>query len=99
MSTAMKLKTCEDIEIATSTFIGILQHAKKAATPKRNPSSSVSNLPSDIKRLVATKRRARSKWQKTHAPDDRRLFDNASNKLKTALRDLRYASFTACLLF
>ena len=31
----------------------------------------------------------------THAPDDRRLFNNASNKLKTALRDLRNASFTA----
>ena len=64
ISTAMKLKTCEDIEKVTSIFIGILQHAAKAATPKRNPSSPVSNLPSDIKRLVATKRRAISTWQK-----------------------------------
>jgi hypothetical protein len=78
MSTVMKLKTCEDTEIATATFIGILQHAAQAATPKQNPFSPVSNLPSDIKCLVATKHRARSKWQKTHAPDDRRLFNNAS---------------------
>ena len=53
------------------------------------------DLCSDIKRLVATKRRARSKWQETHAPDDRRLFNNTSNKLKTALCDLHNASFTA----
>jgi len=64
MSTAMKLKTREDIGKATSMFIGILQHAAKAATPKRNPSSPVSNLPSDIERLEATIRRARSTWQK-----------------------------------
>jgi len=64
MSTTMNLETCEDIEIATSTFIGILRYAVKAATPKRNPSSPVSILSSDIKLLVATKRTARSKWQK-----------------------------------
>jgi hypothetical protein len=59
---AMKLKTCEDIEIATIKFIGILQQAARAATPKRHPLSPASNLPSEIKCLVAIKRRARSKW-------------------------------------
>jgi hypothetical protein len=91
----MKLKTCEDIEIATTKFIGILQQAAQAATPKRHPLSPASNLPSEIKSLVAIKRRARSKWQTTHAPDDRRLFNNASNKLKTAFHELQNASFAA----
>jgi hypothetical protein len=90
---AMKLKTHKDTEIATTKFIGILQQAAQVATPKRHPLSPFSNLPSDIKRLVAIKRTARSKWQKTHAPDDRRLFNNASNKLKAALQELRNASF------
>jgi hypothetical protein len=44
---------------------------------------------------VAIKHTARSKWQKTDAPDDRGLFNNASNKLKAALRDLPNASITA----
>jgi hypothetical protein len=44
--------------------------------------------------MEAFKRRARAKWQKTHAPDDRRLYNNASNKLKTALRNLSTDSFT-----
>jgi hypothetical protein len=64
MGTAMKLKTWEDIDIDTSTFIGILQQAGQAATPTQHPFNTVSNLPSVIKRLVAIKRRARSKWQK-----------------------------------
>jgi hypothetical protein len=77
----MKLKACEDIEKATSMFLGILQQAARAANPKRNPSSPVSNLPSDIKVLVATKRRARSMWQKTYAPDtDVYLITQATNK-------------------
>jgi len=51
MTTVMKLKTCEDIEIATTNFIGILQQAAQAATPTRHPLSPASNLPSEIKRL------------------------------------------------
>jgi len=92
---AMKLKTHEDIEIATNKFIGILQQAAQVTTPKRHPLSPASNLPSDIKCLVAIKCTARSKWQNTHAPDDRCLFNNASNKLKAALQELRNASFAA----
>jgi len=61
---AMKLKTNEDIETATTKFIGILQQTAQVATPKRHPLSPASNLPSDIKPLVAIKRRARSMWQK-----------------------------------
>ena len=94
-TTPMKLKTSEDIEVATTNFIAILQQAAKAATPPRRPSNPTSHLPSEIKRLVAIKRKARSKWQKTHAPDDRRLFNNASNKLKAALHKLRNTSFNA----
>jgi len=95
VNSAMRLKTCEDIEIATTNFIGILQQAALAATPKRHPLSPASNLPSEIKRLVAIKHRDRSKWQTTHAPDDRHLFNNASNKLKAALHELRNAAFAA----
>jgi hypothetical protein len=91
----MQLKTCEDIETATAQFIGVLQQAAQAATPKRHPLHPASNLPLDIKSLVAIKRRARSRWRKTHALGDRRLFNSASNKLKAALHELRNASFTA----
>jgi hypothetical protein len=95
----MKLKTYEDIEIATTNFIGILQQAAQAATLKRHPLSPARNLPYQIKRSIAIKRRARSKWQTTHAPEDQRLFNNASNKLKAALHQLRNASFATYVSF
>jgi hypothetical protein len=73
-------------------FINAVQ-AAEAATPKRHPLSPARNLPSEIKRSITIKRTARSKWQTTHAPDDRRLLNNASNKLNSALHDLQNASF------
>jgi hypothetical protein len=51
-------------------------------------------LPSKIKCLVALKGNARATWQKTHAPEDWRTFNNASNKLKAALHTLRNENFT-----
>ena len=88
-----KLKTREDIESATDKIISTLQQAAQLATPTRTPQRPTITLPLDIKCLVAIKRRARAKWQKSHAPEDRRLYNKASNKLKTALRKLRNDSF------
>ena len=79
-----KLKTYEDVETATKNFISVLQQA----TPTRNPLRPTNNIPSEIKKLVAVKRKARSTWQKTHTPEDRRLFNQASNKLKAALHEM-----------
>ena len=50
--------------------------------------------PSAIKRLVAAKRKARATWQRIHTTDSRRLYNQASSNLKSALRDMRNASFT-----
>jgi hypothetical protein len=88
-----KLKTREDIETATDSFISTLEQPAHLATPIRTPQRPSNTLPLDIKRLVAVKRRARAKCQQTHAPDDRCLYNIASNKLKTALRKLRNDSF------
>jgi hypothetical protein len=60
-----KLKTCEDIEADTAKFIHIPQQAAELATPKQHPSAQINNIPSEIKRLVAFKRKARATWQKT----------------------------------
>jgi len=95
VNSTMTLKTREDIDTATTTFIGILQQTAKAATPKINLFNPASNSPSNIKSLVAIKGRVRAKWQKSYTPEDRRLFNNANNKLKGALHELRNASFTA----
>jgi hypothetical protein len=91
----MKLIRCEDVEIATNNFISVLQQAAQEATPTRNPLRPTNNIPSEIKRLVAVKRKARSTWQKTHTSEYRRLFNQASNKLKATFHEMRNASFGA----
>jgi hypothetical protein len=76
----MKLKSRQDIETAATNFIGILQQAAQAATPKRHPLSPADNLPSEIKRLVAIKRRARSNCkQPTLQKIDFYLMTQATN--------------------
>jgi hypothetical protein len=95
-----KLKMSEDIETATENFISTLQQAARLTTPIRTPQRTSTTLPLDIKRMVAIKRTARAKWQIPHAPDDRRLYNIASNKLKTALRNLRndfFANYVSTL--
>ena len=90
----METQTREDIDAAVTKFTNILKRAAHLATPATKPHGTSTYLPSKIKCIVALKRKARATWQKTHAPKDRRIFNNASNKLKTALHTLRNENFT-----
>jgi hypothetical protein len=83
----MKLKEQEDLEL-----LSILQHAAKEATPNSNPQTTTTDIPCEIKRLIAAKRKDRSAWQRTHTPDSRRLFNQHSNKLKSKLQGMRNES-------
>jgi len=95
---AVKLKEREDVKLATDIFIGVMQHAAKEATPARNSQRPTNNIPSEIKRFVALKPNARSTWQRTHTPHSLRLFNQASNKLKAALREMQNASLPTTFL-
>ena len=48
-----------------------------------------------VKQLVTQKRRARARWQEKHTPEDRRHFNNANNKLRSAFHELNNDTFTA----
>jgi hypothetical protein len=89
-----KLKTREDIDAANTKFTNILKEAAHLATPATKIHAGTMYLPSKIKCLVALNRKARATWQKTHAPENRRIFNNGTNKLKTALHTLRNENFT-----
>jgi hypothetical protein len=98
LATTQELKTREDIELATNELIEVLQQAAKTATPVKHGSRRANNLPSHIKQLVAQKRSARAKWQKTHTPGDKRLFNNANNKLRDALHEMSNDTFAAYIV-
>jgi hypothetical protein len=42
---------------------------------------------------VTEKRRARSRWQRSHNPFDKREYNRLTRQLKTALQDIRNATF------
>ncbi|VEN36194.1 unnamed protein product, partial [Callosobruchus maculatus] len=48
--------------------------------------------------MIAEKRRARSTWQRTHSPEDRRKYTQISNKLKSELRKKNNESYERYIL-
>jgi hypothetical protein len=90
----METQNAEDIDAAVTKFTNILKQAAHLSTPATKTHGISMYLPSKIKYLVALKRKARATWQKTHAPEDRRIFNNSTNKLKTAFHTLRNENFT-----
>jgi hypothetical protein len=89
---SVRLQDDTDIERESSNLINLLQQAAKESTPNNSqqvPSTNRNikiNIPIEIKRMVAEKRRARSRWHKTHAPADKKKYNQLSNKLKTTLK-------------
>jgi hypothetical protein len=51
------------------------------------------NVPLEIKKLLAEKRKARTKWQRSHTPSDKTTYNRLSNNLKSKLKSLRATSF------
>jgi hypothetical protein len=54
----ISLKSPDDLDIALTTYIGILQEAAQLATPTPKPQTRNINIPSEIKERIAEKRRA-----------------------------------------
>ena len=69
---SIKLKDHEHIEMETNNLINMLQNAAKKATPSTEPRTATNNVPCEIKRIIAEKRKARATWQRTHTPDSKR---------------------------
>jgi hypothetical protein len=72
---SINLKEREDIELETNNLLNLLQHAAKEAIPNIDPQRPTNNIPSEIKKLVAEKRKARSIWQRTHTSHSRRKYN------------------------
>jgi hypothetical protein len=87
----IKIKEHEGIE--TNNLFSLIQHATKEAAPNSDPQRTTNNIPYEIKRLVAEKRRVKSIWQRAYTPESRKLYSRTSNKLKSKLQEMRNESF------
>jgi len=69
----ISLKSCAEVEEATNNFISLLQEAAQQATPTLVYKKDVVNIPLEIKKLLAEKRKSRATWQRSHTPSDKLL--------------------------
>jgi hypothetical protein len=77
------------VEDAANNFIRLLQVAAQQATPTLAYKKDVVNIPLDIKKLLAEKRKARVTWQRSHTQSDKTAFNRLSNHLKPKLQAMR----------
>ena len=84
---AIRLKEREDVEVAIDNFISILQQVAQEATSPWNTQRPTIYTTSAIKRLVATKQKARTAWQRIHTPYSRRFYKQVTT---SNLRSVTY---------
>ncbi|KAL5240042.1 hypothetical protein ACI65C_007452 [Semiaphis heraclei] len=70
----IKLKSITDVDQAIAKLTDDIQKAALDSSTQNPPYSQTLNLSPELRRLIAEKRRARSKWQYTHYPADKIKF-------------------------
>ena len=83
------IKTSEQLEEEVENFISKVQQAAWKSTPEKQNKYNGNNIsfPLEVRQLVAEKRAARRKWQKSRAPQDKTVLNRLSNKLKETLKE------------
>ncbi|KAL4142568.1 hypothetical protein QTP88_005004 [Uroleucon formosanum] len=82
----IKLKTKEDIDLAITSLTENILLAKNNSLSRTSNTISSNHITPEISQLIIEKRRARNKWQHSHYPDDRHIYNSRSNKLKKLLK-------------
>jgi hypothetical protein len=82
------------MDSAMTSLINVIKQATQGATPTPEISlqNKTRNVPIEIKKLIAGKRRAR--WHRSQAPTDKTTYNHISNRLKCKIKEERGRSFT-----
>lgn len=90
----LRLQEPAELEEATNHLIKTIQEAGWAAKPSiQVRKQNYTNIPLQIKQLLAEKRRSRAIWQRTHNPLNKTIYNRLSNKLKVKLNEVRNEQF------
>lgn len=82
----------DDMEAHIASVTAILQSALADSTTLAPPPRR-SHLPPEISLAISERRRLRKRWQITRAPADKNLFNRASNRCSTLLKNHRLHSW------
>ena len=90
----LRIKQCSELDDATHYFTTLLQEAALHSThPPRTPLAPVNTTHLHIRNLLAEKRRARSRWQRSRKKGDRAIYNRLKRNLQTALKEARNTNF------
>lgn len=89
----ISLKNSNEIDLATEELIRTLQEAAKIATPVYDNKTRKVNIPFEVKKLLVEKRKARRRWQNSHHPADKTIYNNLNNKLRSKLKQINNDNF------
>jgi hypothetical protein len=92
----LRLKSPMEIDSALTSLINIIKQATQIAThtPESSLQNKTRNVPIQIKKLIAEKRRVRTRWHRSKAPTDKTPYNHISNTLKCKIKKERDRSFT-----
>jgi hypothetical protein len=90
----LSLQTPTENEDPVDYAINLIQEAAWTATPPRqNITPDKHNIPLQIKQLIAEKRRARSRWQRSRNPNDKTILNRLTHRLTNTLKENRNVTF------
>lgn len=91
----VRLKSNDDIDTAVNYLTNIIQTAAWSAnTPKKHlHNNNTNSLPTNIRILIAEKRRARAIYQRTRLPSHKKIYNKLANTLKKVLSKIKNRSF------
>uniref|UniRef100_A0A2S2PX53 Putative RNA-directed DNA polymerase n=2 Tax=Sipha flava TaxID=143950 RepID=A0A2S2PX53_9HEMI len=99
----ISLKTCNEIESAAHQLVKSIQSAVYECSYPSNQKchSNLKSfiLPPNINILIAEKRRARSRWQRSRLPSDKSAFNNLSNTIKKLIQKYKNDLFVTKFKF
>lgn len=89
----IRLKEPDEVDNAVQYFTTLIHEAAWNSTPTTNEPKESQNIPFHIRQLVAAKRSARKKWQRTRNIVDRYSYNKLRRKLHKSLMDARNQTF------
>ena len=89
----LRIKQCSELDDATQYFTTLHEAAWHSTHPPRMLLAPVNTTPLHIRKLVAEKRRARTRWQRSRNQGDRAIYNRLKRNLQTALKEARNATF------
>lgn len=91
----IRLKSNDDIDTVVNYLTNVIQTAAwSATTPKKHVHNNNTNsLQTNIRFLIAEKRRARALYQRTRLPSHKKIYNKLANTLKKILLKVKNRSF------